>query len=153
MTKTPPSLKSRALDFLARRDHSYRELYTKLTRYSDDLDAICQILDDLVTKKFINDERFIESFVNSKSCKYGSLKIKHLLHDKVANNNLINQVIAEQNLDEVSTAYQIWQRKYRHQLPQDVAEKAKQIRFLLSRGFSMGIVNQVFSRANAEQIE
>lgn len=146
MLKNTVNLKSKALDFLSRRDYSYSELYNKLQKYSDDLDQIKFILDELVVRKFINEERFIENFIYSKSKKYGSVKVKYLLNNKVANKDLINQIYDEAQIDEFSLACQHLIRKF-SSAPQDQKEKAKYFRFLQSRGFSSSIAIRAIEEA------
>ena len=104
MTDNPINLKAKAIDFLSRRDYSYSELYTKLKKYTDDLDAIKAVVDEMLEKKYLNEERFIENFIQSKSKKYGSLKIKHLLHDKVNNRELVNEFYQQAEIDELNIA-------------------------------------------------
>lgn len=151
MTKQPPSLKSKALDFLSRRDYSYRELFQKLQKYSADNEEIKRVLDEMVSKKFLNEARYIESFITSKSQKYGSLKINYLLQEKVNDKNLIQEIYAASEIDELATAHKIWQRKFGGHLPTNNQDKARQIRFMLSRGFSMSVILQVFQSVNNDK--
>lgn len=145
MTKNPINLKTKVLDLLSRRDYSYQELYQKLCKYSEDLDLIKKVLDEMVAKNFINEERFIANFIHNKSQRYGSLKIKYLLKHKTDNSQLVNQIYQESDIDELASARQIWQRKFGQTPAKSWAEKAKQIRFLLSRGFNMGIIQKVLA--------
>jgi len=49
----------------------------------------------------------------------------------------------------LDTAFKIWQKKF-GQLPNTREERGKQMRFMMSRGFSMEIIQQVLSRADEE---
>jgi len=144
INKKPVNLRAKALDFLSRRDYSYQELFNKLKKYSDDDNEIITILDEMVSKKFLNEERYIENFIHSKSKKFGSLKIKYLLNNNVKNSELVNQLYAEAQVDELQTASEQLSKKYR-QPPSDNKERAKYIRFLLNRGFSMDIAIQAIN--------
>ncbi len=146
MNSKPLNLKAKALDFLSRRDYSYQELYNKLQKYSDDLAAIKDVLDEMVAKKFLNEERFIENFIYSKSKKYGSLKVKYLLKSKVNNSELINKIFDEAEIDELSLACQQLLRKFPLP-PTDKQMTAKYARFLLTRGFSSSIVQKALKEA------
>lgn len=132
------NIKHKALDFLSRRDYSYQELYQKLLKYTDDHDEITDVLDEMVQKKFLNEERYIENFIASKSKKYGSLKLKYILNSKTENHDLVEQIYRDSEVDELTTATTLLQKKYRN-IPQDHNERAKYIRFLLSRGFTTGV--------------
>jgi regulatory protein len=46
----------------------------------------------------------------------------------------------------------VWQRRF-GAVPQDAKEKAKQMRFLLSRGFSMDVIVKVLKLASAMEEE
>ncbi|MDD3266483.1 MAG: regulatory protein RecX [Burkholderiales bacterium] len=144
MSKTR-SLKHIALDLLAIREHSSKELYNKLTKHSDDHDEIMTVLEDLQNSKFLSNERFAESFINSKSKKYGSMKIKYMLREKAVSNDIINDIYEGSDIDEYKTAFDILCRKYKS-LPKDYNEKAKYMRFLLGRGFNSDVVSSVLDK-------
>ena len=146
MTDKPINLRHKALDFLSRRDYSYLELFEKLKKYTEDTDEIKIILDEMVAQKFLNEERYIESFINSKSKKYGSLKVKYLLSNKVNDSSLVSKIYQEQNIDEKDRAKEIWLKKFAGKYPADQKEKAKQIRFMLNRGFSMDIILNIINK-------
>ncbi len=140
------NLKAKALDFLSRRDYTYIELYRKLQKYSDDVEEIKSILDSFIDCNYINEERFIENFIHSKSKKYGSLKIKHLLQDKINNKKLINEIYNQSTINELELATTQLKRKYSI-APQDTKEKAKYFRFLIGRGFSSSIAIKAIEKA------
>lgn len=153
MKDKPINLKHKALDLLSRREHSYKELYAKLTKFSEDHEEITAVLTEMVNKKFLNEERYIEAYISSKSRKYGSLKIKYLLHNKVADQDLVNSIYTEANINELQIATELLRKKYT-ELPTDVNGKAKVIRFLLNRGFNYTIANQAmkaFDSLNEEE--
>lgn len=139
--KTEKSLKSRALDYLARRDYSRWELKRKLAPYAEDEDELDALLDELAEKHWQSDERFVENFVHSKSQKHGSLRLKQALKMKGVDEQTIASFLPDKKT-ELATAQAVWQKKFgrRAQTPQ---EKQKQIRFLLYRGFQMDVVMKV----------
>lgn len=149
MNKPQINIRSKALDFLSRRDYSYQELYQKLTKYSQDHEEIVNVLNEMVQKKFLNETRYIENFISNKSKKYGSLKIKYLLRNKVTDHELVEEIYKETEVDELDIACNLIGKKYRTP-PQDANERAKYIRFLLSRGFSTSIaikaIESVFTK-------
>lgn len=154
MNDKPVNLKAKAIDFLSRRDYSYSELYNKLKKYSTDLDAIKFVVDEMVSNKYLNEERFIENFIYNKSKKYGSLKVKHLLQTKVSNQELVNDLYQQAEIDELTIARQIWERKFKGEVAISPNDRAKQIRFMISRGFSLDLIFKLLkinsSSANME---
>ena len=150
LIKPLPPLKSKALDLLARRDYAYQELLQRLLQYGYDYEEIQIVLNDLRNKSFINDERYAENLINSKSKRYGSLKIRHLLQQKIADNDLVNESLRNNPTDELATASTLLNRKYRH-APQNYPEQAKYLRFLLSRGFSSSIALKAIKIAFSDE--
>lgn len=147
MHKKPElNLRAKALDFLSRRDYSYLELFNKLSKYTDDEIAIRSVLDEMVSKNFLNEERYIEAFINSKSRKFGSKKIRYLLCSKVSNSDLVNDIYSKTEINELQIACEQLVKKYPSP-PQDNKERAKYLRFLLNRGFSYEIINQALAQA------
>jgi len=141
-TFNAPSLRARALALLARREHSARELQRKLTPHvaeGDDLDALLQ---DIIKRGWVSDERFAELVVNAKQSRFGSRKLAHELREKGVAENLVVQ--ATHAVDDLENAKAVWQRKY-GKSPANRNEWAKQARFLQSRGFGFDTIKKVLS--------
>lgn len=145
MRKSERTLKNIALDLLSIREHSSKELYNKLAKRSDDHDEIIAVLEDLQKNKLLSNERFAESFIHSKSKKYGSLKIRHMLREKAVSSEIINDIYDSSEIDEEQVAFEILSRKYKF-IPRDYNEKAKYMRFLLGRGFNSSIAISALQR-------
>jgi regulatory protein len=139
----PINLYAKALDLLSRRDYSYRELFTKLQKYSEDIEAIKEVLSQMVEQKYLNEERYIENYINAKSQKFGAQRIKYQLMNKVADQELVNTLYQQAAIDEFATAQSIWLRKFHGKPPENAKEKAQQIRFLSGRGFSLEIIFKI----------
>ena len=137
-------IKAKAIYFLARREYSYLELLQKLSRYSEDTNAIRQVLNQLKEQKILSDERYIQSYLHSKSGKYSIAKLKYELYNKVDDSNLVDELIAEAKIDQYDIVLNIWQKKF-GAIAKTPKDKEKQIRFLLSRGFSYDVIRTVVS--------
>jgi len=142
MQKQQISLKNKALDFLSRRDYGYYELYVKLQKYTEDLDEIKQVLDDLKNKNFLSEERYINSYLHSKQTKYSIKKIRYDLLQKNVDADVLEEVLANNQVNEYEAAHAIWQRKF-GVIATDSKERLKQMRFLQSRGFSSSIIAKI----------
>ena len=134
------TLRERALGYLARREHSYRELYRKLQPYAEDADDLPALLDDFKQRGWLSDERFAEQVVHARRGRYGSLKVAHELREKGVADSLAERAVAE--LDDLEGARNVWQKKY-GKLPESREEWAKQARFLQSRGFGFDVIKRV----------
>ncbi len=138
------NLKHKAFVFLSRRDYSYNELYVKLQKYSDDLDGIKRILEDLKSKDFLSEERYINSYLRSKQSKYGMKKIRYDLAKKNIDINIIDAVIATNEHNEYDIAYKIWQRKFAT-VATNQKDRLRQFRFLQNRGFCLDIIIKIIN--------
>jgi regulatory protein len=151
LSNCPPEsaaeLKARALRLLARREHSRDELARKLSPHAESPETLENVLDFLVSKKFLSNERFAEVRAHWLARKYGAAKIRQDLKSKGISAELADRAAAGMN--EVEKAKEILARKYR-QLPSTGEERAKRARFLQSRGFSYDTIRSVLSYSEVE---
>ena len=108
-------------------------------------------MDELENKDWLSDNRFSEQFVLSKKRKFGALKIEHELKLRGVNKSIINRVLRDIKDDEFLLAKKIWEKKF-NQIPITIDEKAKQIRFMQSRGIEVTIIHQILSGKSPEFI-
>lgn len=136
------SLKGRALRYLSAREHSRLELARKLAPYAQEGDDIEAVLDALEAAKFLSAERFSESLVHRRSARFGNGRILAELQSHGIEGEAIQEIKAQLQEDELPRARLIWQKKF-GQLAQSPEERAKQMRFLLQRGFSSRTISKV----------
>lgn len=139
MPKIPASLRDRALGLLARREHSRLELTRKLTQAGFPADEIAPVLDEFETKNWLSERRFAESYVADHRARYGSIKLAHELRLRGIADNLIEDVLNASHDTELERAREIWHKKF-NAPPTTPEEKARQIRFMQSRGFALEII-------------
>lgn len=137
-----PSLKARALRFLAAREHSRVELARKLTRYTEDLDEIERTLDELAAKGWLSSQRFVESVVHRKSARLGTERIRQELrgHGIAAADS--SDALDHLRASEGARAYQLWLRRF-GEVAGEPEARAKQARFLIGRGFAADIAQRI----------
>ncbi|HYT86093.1 MAG TPA: recombination regulator RecX [Burkholderiales bacterium] len=144
-----PSLRERALRLLARREHSRAELAKKLrvhSRPGDDLEAL---LDDLSRGKLLSDERYAESRAHALSRKFGAARIAHELRARGLDKDLADKASKAARATELERAREVWRRKFRS-APRTREERARQMRFLQSRGFSFDAIRAVVTGADED---
>ncbi len=134
-------LRARALALLARREHSRAELTRKLERAGFVPEDIAALLDEFETKNWLSDRRFAESWVADHRARAGSIKLAYDLRQRGVGDDVIEAVLGEHRDSELERAREVWKKKFGTP-PVDAAAKAKQIRFLLSRGFSQEIIQK-----------
>jgi regulatory protein len=137
-----PSLKARALRLLSQREHSRLELERKLAKYETEPGTLAQALDWLQGKGFINETRVAESVVQRKAARMGTARIAQELAQKGLSHELVQDTVAELRHTEAQRAQEVWQRKF-GQPATTLNERAKQLRFLASRGFAAAVVSRV----------
>ena len=137
-----PSLKGRALRLLSQREHSRAELERKLAPHEEVPGELAKALDDLQARDFINDGRAVDSVVNRRSGKLGSTRIQQELAQKGLSGEAVAEVLEVLKETELARAQAVWRKKF-DAPPQDPQERAKQMRFLLTRGFNAEVVRRV----------
>jgi regulatory protein len=136
------SLKGRALGFLSRREYSRAELSRKLAPYVEEGESLDAVLDALQQENWLSDSRFTESLVHRRASRLGAGRIIGELKHHAVSSTLIEETAAQLRETELARAQAVWRKKY-GQLPETPAERAKQARFLMSRGFSQGIIVKI----------
>ncbi|MBF5004893.1 recombination regulator RecX [Diaphorobacter caeni] len=145
---TKLSLKGRALKLLAQREHSRKELESKLAPHVEEGDDLNAILCDLEAKNFINPERVAASVVHRRASRLGTQRVVQELRSKGLDDTLIKATAAELQSTELERALSVWKSKFGSREPASTPqEKAKQMRFLAARGFSGDVVRRVLKSA------
>ncbi len=138
------------MQYLARREYSRAELAVRLRPYAQledefeqlqpvDLDAL---LNDLTERGWLSDERAATQLLHARRSRFGTQRITHEMRQKGISDELIEQALPSLKETELESARGVWQRKF-GALPQDAKERARQMRFMQSRGFSMDAIFKV----------
>lgn len=135
------SLRERAVRMLARREHARAELARKLAPYAESVEEIDLLLDDLTARRLLSDARYVEARVGARRARFGDARLAFELRTQGVAEELVDAALASGE-DELSRARRIWQKKYAGK-PDDADERARQSRFLMSRGFSAETVRRV----------
>ena len=146
---TTLSLTGRALRLLSSREHSRAELERKLARYEEEPGTLARALDTLAAKDFINEGRVVESVLHRRSAKLGAQRIKQELQAKGLEPEAVAQAVGQLRASELERAREVWRKKFGTQ-PGDAAERAKQMRFLASRGFGGDTIHRVVTGGDAD---
>ncbi len=168
MARPTPSLKARAIGLLAQREHSRTELRRKLLRIEqqrlrgaagadggglgspaeqDDgrVEAaeatVDALLDALAMDGYLNEARFIESRLHIRAGRFGAQRIQQ----ELAQHGLRLDAEQQANLraTELERAREVWIKRFGTAPCREPAEQAKQIRFLMARGFAADIARRV----------
>ncbi len=163
------SLKARAMQWLAMREHSRLELRRKLLaqlskerRQQQQLDraadvpvdedsyadaqaeaikAVEALLDELATLGHLSDQRFVESRLRTRVARHGNQRIRAELSQ---HGLTMDQSQSDTLRDsECLRAYELWRRRFGGDVATERDSRLKQMRFLASRGFSADVIRRV----------
>ena len=147
MTET---LRERALRLLARREHARAELAKKLAPHAPSQEELDALLDDLCESCLLSDGRYVEMRMNTRSARYGNARLAQELRATGVDEDLVKEALASAD-DELSRARQVWQRKYGGRSGEpDAAERARQMNYLMRRGFSGETIRRVLRGDHAD---
>ena len=124
------------MDYLARREHGRGELLDKLTRFGFDADVAEDAVTQLVDDGLQSDSRFAEAFVRSRINQgKGPVRIRADLRERGLGGTAIDLALEEAGEDWYALARDVRLKKFGPDTPTEFRDKAKQMRFLQSRGF------------------
>jgi regulatory protein len=150
--KKERSLREQAVAYLAQREHSRAELARRLARHADHPDEIPPLLDELVRRKLLSDDRYAEARATALGRKFGPARIAWELRAKGVDEAAIAQATRSVRATELARARQAWEKRF-GRAPRSAADRAKQIRFLQGRGFSFEAIRVVTGRLSEERLE
>jgi regulatory protein len=139
MPPREPSLRERALRFLAAREHSRTELRRKLAPHADSAEELDRLLEELTGGKQQSDARFAEARSHVLSRKYGASRIAHDLRSKGVSDEEAQSAVAVARATDLERAREVYHRKFRSP-PSSREDRARHMRFLQSRGFSFDVI-------------
>ncbi len=168
---TPPSartLKTRAVYYLSKREHSRAELAKKLSQptyqarqsafvhktalpHAPSAEAIASVLDDLQRQGFLNDERFAQGLARKNANKHGAARVMASLGQHKLDAATTQHLSQQLKGSELPRCYEVWSRRFslidRTQMDYTESQAAlgKQGRFLMQRGFSGDAVKKVLN--------
>ena len=109
--------------------------------------AIEKVLDDLAASGLQSDTRAAESLARTKSSRYGEHRLRQQLQARGLDSELVAHTVGQTKATEFQRAQDLWRRRF-GEPTQDVAERARQTRFLSARGFDSDVIRRVVRGAD-----
>lgn len=138
--------KKRALDILARRAYTKKELTDKLVRYEIDRDIASEAVLWAEEYGFVNDEEYARAYasecVNSK--KYGMRRVKQALAYKGIDPNTIEDVLCELEIDEKEKLLPLVEKKLAGNFERKNTDKT--IRYFMNKGYSFSDIRSAIEQ-------
>jgi regulatory protein len=138
--------RTKALDLLARREHSQGELRTKLHARGFAAAEVEAVITNLASAGLQSDSRFLESFVEGHARRgQGPLKIAAELRVRGVTGEAVEAALEPHAQRWYDLARMVRERRFGASLPADARERAAQVRFLTQRGFNSEQVRAAFA--------
>lgn len=135
-------LRAYAYRLLGRKEYSRAELTQKLQQYADNIDEVHAIVEQMIEYNYQNDERFAQQVFRSQLAKgQGPQRIKQKIQQKSVDLQFIADQLEATNW--LGEAYALKVRKFGVEITTDPKIKAKQVRFLQYRGYSLDTIFKV----------
>lgn len=129
------------MNYLARREHSRAELARKLAPHAE-ADEIEALLDQLERDKLLSNTRYVEMLAHARAGKHGSLRLKADLREKGVPEGDMQEALETAREQDLDAARMVWLKKF-GAAPSNASERARQYRFLASRGFPIDVIRRV----------
>jgi regulatory protein len=137
--RPPKSLQARAVAYLARREYARSELRDKLLATGASSDEVDPVLDTLAAQGYLSDARFAQALVRQKHGAYSQRSIAQTLKARGVAGEVVTEALAGADADDATTLVALWRRRF-GRAPADDRERARQVRFLQSRGFGLSAI-------------
>ncbi|WP_455217463.1 regulatory protein RecX [Kaarinaea lacus] len=144
------ALRKKALDLLARREHSVSELHQKLTSHAKkkeiDTGLATGTIDELQQEGLVSDERFTEAFIHYRQNNgYGPVRIQSELRERGVSEKIQGAYLDFADPQWLDQAALVRRKRFGDGLPEDYKERARQARFLQYRGFTTDQARQAMA--------
>jgi len=131
---------------LARREHSKAELLQKLSQRGFEASDIQLEIEKLAANELQSDKRFTENFIRYQTNRgYGPIRIRINLINRGITEDLIEHFLKISDNTWLRNAREVWEKRFKSELPKDNKMRAKQINFLKYRGFTIDQIENIFS--------
>jgi regulatory protein len=139
------SPRNKAMNLLARREHSQAELRTKLAVREYSPEEIEATVAALLADGLLSDERFAEAYITARMrTGQGPVRIRGELKQRGVAAQIIGAHMDDASLEWHSIVREVRSKKFGEGMPVEFKEKAKQMRFLEYRGFTSEQIRLAF---------
>ena len=133
------------MNYLARREHSVKELTHKLSKAGFEFNDIKVTLSRLTEQDLQSDQRFAENYTRYRSDRgFGSQWIRQELKQRGIDSELINDIFEKIKIDWFALAITVRCKRFGEQSPDNMKDRARQQRFLNYRGFTHEQIKESF---------
>ena len=139
------TLRQKAIALLARREYARSELELRLIARGGERSEVRTLLEALATQGLLSDARYARSIVARRLGSRSQRRITDELKAADIAPKHIEAALAETPVDDEAALVALWQRRF-GRAPVDERDKARQVRFLQSRGFALSAILKLLRR-------
>lgn len=135
--------KVKAGNYCAYQERTQQEVRDKLYSLGLHRDEVEEVLADLITEDFVNEERFAKTYAGSKfrMNQWGRVKIGYMLKRKGLSQYCIDKALNEiREGDYISTIERLIEKRIPNLSEANLPDKQKTANFLIGKGFEPSIV-------------
>jgi len=139
------TVRSSALNLLACREHTKIELQRKLIAKGFAIDEITRVVQELERQGLQSDKRFVESYITMRSKRgFGPIRIRAELCERGADQELVDQFLCDCKPTWAELAEIVRSKKFGKEIPKDLHEQTKQMRYLYYKGFDADLIRKLY---------
>ena len=147
----PTEARKKAMDYLARREYGQNELVNKLIAAGFEATVAHPAVVRLSNEGLQDDRRFVESFIRSRINQgKGPQKIHADLNKRGLPSGVIDRGLRDVDVNWTALARHEREKKFGPDTPQTYKERARQMRFLQSRGFGTDHIQAAVSGSDPD---
>jgi len=137
--------------YCAYQERCEQEVCQKLTSWKLAYQTIENLIEKLQNEDFINEERYVSSFVNGKFRlkKWGRIKIRYALRQKGFSDMMIEKGLQEIDMESYLETLQTLAQQKAHSInysEQNAKQKQTLFRFLQQRGFEVEFIQETLKK-------
>jgi len=141
----PAIIRAKAIELLARREHSRLELRQKLAQRDFPTELIDPVLNELAESGLLNESRYAEMYASSRADKgYGPLRIASELRERGIPQEQVDLALAELENDWLPKLRELRRKRFKSWIPADFAGRMQQTRFFRQHGFALDQIRSLF---------
>ena len=144
---------NKCYDLLSRRDHSVKELRTKLLRTVDEVSAD-KAIDRMLELGYLDDEHYAKVLLAHlrDDKKMSKSFIKQEMYKRGISSDIINELLYAEEIDNVSSVCELLLTKYSSKLAKD-GGRDKVFAALMRKGFTYSDISEAFRRIENEEYQ
>jgi len=105
-------------------------------------DRVTQVLDQLATAGLLNEARMAEALIAARAPRFGERRLRQAMQQRGLAPALVDDTLAKSRDSELERARALWQHRFGAP-GATAAERVRQMRFLVGRGFSGEVIRRV----------